>query len=533
MRHQTMQPLRNVLFIMCDQLRWDYLSCYGHPTLATPNIDALARRGVRFERAFVQSASCGPSRMSYYTGRYVSSHRAFGNFVALPLDEVTLGDYLRQRGLRVAVAGKTHAEGAPEALRARGIDPDSQAGVLAMQAGFEPFDRHDGVLVDGAREELAQNRYTRYLHEQGYPGANPWLSHANSGLGSDGRVLSGWEMRHARTPARVEKRHSETAYTTRRAMDFIDEQGERPWCLHLSYIKPHWPYVAPSPYHALYGDGDVLPASRHAAELDDPHPILRSYLKHPAAQSFAQDSVRRTVVPVYMGLVKQIDDELGALFEQLDRQGRFDDTLVVFTSDHGDYLGDHHLGEKELPHDAVTRVPLIVCDPRPAADATRGSADAEHLVEAIDLLPTFIDALGGTPDGDRIEGRSLQPLLHGAAPAEWREFVVSEFDYSFRSATRIELGRPVKHCSMVTLRDHDWKFVHCEGLRPMLFDLRRDPQEFFDLGADPTHEAVRNRYAAKLVEWMLARKRYTSVSDAFVGDWLADERFRGMAIGVW
>ena len=99
-----MGQVRNVLFIMCDQLRWDYLSCYGHPSLQTPHIDALAKRGVRFTNAYVQSASCGPSRMSYYTGRYVSSHRAFANFVPLPIDERTVGDYLRPLGLRVAVA---------------------------------------------------------------------------------------------------------------------------------------------------------------------------------------------------------------------------------------------------------------------------------------------------------------------------------------------------------------------------------------------------------------------------------------------
>ncbi len=186
-----------------------------------------------------------------------------------------------------------------------------------------------------------------------------------------------------------------------------------------------------------------------------------------------------------------------------------------------------------MPHDAVNRVPLIVFDPRPEADATRGTADLEHLVESIDLLPTFVEALGGVPDGERVEGCSLQPLLHGSKVSEWREFTVSEFDYSFRTGTRLELGRPVKHCAMVTLRDHEWKYVQREGFRPMLFDLRKDPQEFFDIGADPSQEAVLHRYGAKLAEWLLARKRYTTSSDAFVRDWLTDERFSGMAIGVW
>lgn len=527
-----MSTPRNILFIMCDQLRWDYLSCYGHPTLMTPNIDALAKRGVRFDKAFVQSASCGPSRMSYYTGRYVTSHRAFGNFVALPLDEYTLGDYLRPRGIRVAVDGKTHAEGDVATLRARGVDPASPEGILAMEAGFEPYDRHDGVLVNGATEELESNKYTQYLHSAGYGGHNPWLHHANSAAAGDGSILSGWQMRHARHPAQVKAQHSETAYTTRRAMDFITAQGERPWCLHLSYIKPHWPYVAPSPYNAIYDANDVIPAQRHEAELQSNHPVFREYRRHPASTAFARDEVRNTVIPVYMGLIKQIDDELGRLFEMMESSGRWDDTMVVFCSDHGDYLGDHYLGEKELFHDSAIRTPLIVYDPSEAANATRGTVDREHLVEAIDILPTFVEAMGMVPDVDRVEGRSLLPLLHGEATI-WREFIVNEFDFSFRTGTRRALHQPLKRCGMFTLRDHDWKYVHWDGFAPMLFNLKDDPQEFFDLGTDSSHACILSWYRTKLCEWLLGRKRYTTATNAFVDGWLKEERFSGMDIGVW
>ena len=528
-----MAEARNILFIMCDQLRWDYLSCYGHPTLKTPNIDALAKRGVQFDRAFVQSASCGPSRMSFYTGRYVNSHRAFGNFVPLPLDERTMGDYLRPLGLRVAVDGKTHAEADVASLRLRGIDPASREGVLASEAGFEPYDRHDGVLVDGAHEELSANLYTRYLRDNGYSGNNPWLTHANSAIDDSGRVLSGWEMRYASQPARVGEIHSETAYTTRRAIEFMHEQGDAPWCLHLSYIKPHWPYVAPRPYHDFYRAADVLPPVRHARERMTDHPLLRSYHQHAASRSFSRDETRYTVIPVYMGLIKQIDDQLGQLFDVLEQENRWSDTMVVFCSDHGDYLGDHYLGEKELFHDTVNRMPLIVYDPSAAADATRGTVDQTHLVEAIDLLPTFIDALGARGNPDRLEGSSLLPLLHGDDVKGWRDIAVSEFDYSFRTATRRELGKAIKSCSMITVRDHDWKYVYCDGMRPLLFNLRDDPDELHDLGADRGSQDVVARYSMKLMQWLMARKRFTTASDVYVDQWLADERFSGMQIGVW
>ena len=528
-----MSKVRNVLFIMCDQLRWDYLACYGHPTIRTPNIDALAKKGVLFTNAYVQSASCGPSRMSYYTGRYVKSHRSFGNFVALPVDEWTLGDYLHPHGVRNAVVGKTHVETPDAGVLARlGIDPDSHAGELLAEGGFEPYDRHDGVLSDPQDRETLTNKYTHYLKRLGYDSDNPWLDYANSAQGPDGEILSGWHMRYADLPARVTEGHSETAYTTDRAMAFIEEQQDRPWCLHLSYIKPHWPYVAPAPYHAMYTAADISPANKSESELADPHPVYASYLKHGASKTFDQEATREKVIPTYMGLITQVDDHLGRLFSFMEEQGRMEDTLIVFCSDHGDYLGDHHLGEKELWHDAAIKVPLIIFDPSPEADHNRG-ASCDELVEAIDLLPTFLDALAIPPDTDRLEGKSLLPLVRGRDAPMLREFIISEFDYSFRAATRVELGRATKDCYIVTLRDKRWKVVFCAGFRPLLFDLQADPGELHDLGKDDRYRPLIEEYSRKATDWSNHRKTLTSVSDTFVEGWLGLKRFQGMKIGAW
>lgn len=527
-----MARVRNILFVMCDQLRWDYLSCYGHPTLKTPNIDALAKRGVRFTNAFVQSPVCGPSRMSFYTGRYVSSHRAFGNFVPLPIDERTLGDYLRTYGIRVAVDGKTHVEPNADGLERLGINPRSKMGKLLLEGGFEAYDRHDGVLADGATEEILDNKYTKFLRKQGYLGENPWLHFANSGVDGEGKILSGWYMRYAQTAARVDEAHSETAYTTDRALKFISECGDEPWCLHLSYIKPHWPYVAPAPYNDTYGPGDVVPAKKSPAEKKGAHPLYASYMRHPAGVNFSKDDVRDTVIPVYMGLVKQIDDHLGRVMSHLDKLGRLKDTMIVFTADHGDYLGDHHLGEKELWHDSVNRLPLIVYDPDKQADSTRGKTES-RFVESIDLVPTFIEAAGGNMPAEPLEGKSLLPLLRGSKVKEWRDTIVSEFDYSFRTKTRLELGRPVKGCRTFTLRTKQWKYVYVDGFRPLLYDLKNDPDEFEDLGDDPRFEAVRAEFEAKLFKWLIQRKTFTSTSDEFVANWLKDPRFSTMLIGEW
>ena len=225
---------RNVLFIMCDQLRFDYLSCAGHPYLQTPNIDALAARGVRFTRAYVQSPVCGPSRMSTYTGRYMRSHGANWNGFPLRIGEPTLGDHLRGLGIRTALVGKTHMTSDDEGMQRLGIDPGSRIGVLASECGFEPYDRDDGLHPAGRPASSAP--YNDYLRSKGYAGANPWETWANSGQAPDGGQQNGWLLVHADKAARVAEEDSETPHITRRAMDFIAEAETdgRPWCLHLS-----------------------------------------------------------------------------------------------------------------------------------------------------------------------------------------------------------------------------------------------------------------------------------------------------------
>ena len=465
------QPIKNILFIMADQLRWDYLSCYGHPHLHTPNIDRLAERGVRFDKAFVQSPVCGPSRASFYTGRTVFSHGSTWNRVPLPIGELTLGDYLRPVGVRTAVVGKTHMEVDQEGMARLGLTRDTELGCIISEPGFEPFERDDGLHPNGAmRMSGAKLRYNDYLNEMGYDGDNPWNDHANSAEGENGEILSGWNLRHSNLPARVREEHSETAYMTARARTFIEETGDTPWLCHLSYIKPHWPYIAPAPYHNMYGPDSFMPVSRHEQEKTGSNPVFNAFMQMQVSETFSRDGVRETVLPGYMGLIKQIDDHLGQLFEYLEQSGKADETMIVFTSDHGDYLGDHWLGEKELFHEMSVRVPLIIVDPRQSADATRGSV-SDAMVEAIDLVPTFLEATGAPSANHRLEGRSLMPLLQGdALESPWRDAVFSEIDYAFYQAREI-LDAPVSAARGYMIRTDQWKYVHFPGYPAQLFDL--------------------------------------------------------------
>ena len=521
----------NILFIMCDQLRWDYLSCYGHPWLETPNIDRLAARGVRFTRAYCQAPLCGPSRASFHTGRYMSSHGAMANEDPLKLGELTLGDCMRDLGVAPVLVGKTDVRGSREALDRLGVDPDTDVGRAVADGGFEPFELLNGLHPDPILPPRLG--YNDYLRARGYPGHNPWELYANSAIGEDGRRVSGWNMRHAGLPARVGEAHSETAFTTDRAIEFLEQtpDGQR-WCLHLSYIKPHWPYLAPDPYHAMYTRDHVLPAVRADAERVNPHPVYRAFMEQDYSENFSRDEVRERVVPTYMGLIRQIDDHLGRLLRYLEERDLMERTLIVFTSDHGDYLGDHWLGEKDLFHDCSARIPMIVCDPSSRADATRGSAD-DRFVEAVDLLPTFVEFAGGEVRTERVEGRSLLGILRGEEEPGWRDFAVSEIDFSDRGP-RTLLGVHPWECRAHMLRTNRWKYILHERFRPQLFDLDGDPLELVDLGDAPGYENVRREMHDRLFTWFRRRRNRTEMPEAFLFEMgpERDERL-GIMIGHW
>jgi len=512
---------RNLLFVMCDQLRADHLSCYGHPHLATPNVDALAARGVLFENAFAQSGVCGPSRMSFYTGRYVSSHGATWNRVPLSIAELTLGDYLRAAGRELTLIGKTHVMPDRAGLARCALDGTSELGALLARGSFVEVVRHDGHHAEPAAS------YADWLRAQGYAGNDPWTDYVISVTDREGRTQSGWHMRNCRWPARVREPHSETAYTTDQALEFIRAQRAQSWALHLSYVKPHWPYVAPAPYHALFGAADAVPVRRAASELDEPHPVLAAYRQQEECANFMRDEVIEVVRPAYMGLVKQIDDHLGRVWRLLDELDLWRDTLVIFTSDHGDFLGDHWLGEKEHLYDTATRIPLIVAAP----GGVQGLGVGEF-VEAIDVVPTALDALGLAPAAHRVEGRTLAPWMHGETPHDWRDAVFAELDWSYREARRA-LGFAPDRCHAWMVRTAQWKYSHWLDLPPQLFDLRNDPYEFHDLGRAPALEPLRREMRARLLDWFMQLKRRTTVSLDQVEEGTAAYKRAGVIFGQW
>ena len=491
---------QNILFIMYDQLRFDYLSCAGHPHLDTPNFDRVAAKGVRFTNAYVQSPVCGASRMCFYTGRYASSHGAQWNNFPLRVGELTMGDHLREQGMDCWLIGKTHMKADAKGMVRLGLTADSTIGARQAECGFDTWIRDDGIWGCGPDGFYDKRRspYNEYLKKKGYPSENPWADFANAGVNDDNEMASGWMFKNADKPANIREEDSETPWLTREAIAFI-KQAKGPWCAHVSYIKPHWPYIVPAPYHDMYGANDVSTAMRDDVERHDPHPVFEAYMANKLGQAFQREDVRQKVIPAYMGLIKQCDDQLGVLLDYLEESGQMDNTVIVLTSDHGDYLGDHWMGEKELFHEPSVKVPMIISDPSTKANATRNT-NCDALVESIDLVATFVEMAGGNVPDHIIEGCSLLPLLHGET-VDWRDYVISEYDYSV-TPQALKLGLEPRDCRLFMVFDGRFKLMHAEGgFRPMLFDLATDPEEFHDLAKGDAHQSDIERLYGHLADW--------------------------------
>ena len=463
--------------------------------------------------------------MSFYTGRYASSHGAQWNNHPLKVGEQTIGDHLRKLGMNCWLVGKTHMAADKEGMERLGLTPDSVIGARVGECGFDVFARDDGLWAEGPDGLYDERRspYNEYLKSQGYEGENPWHDYANSGVDENGDMTSGWFLKHAKNAANIEERDSETPWLTREVIRFIEGQcRDTLWLCHASYIKPHWPYIVPAPYHNMYGRNHVPAARRHARERENTHPVYARFMNSSVGKAFARDEVREAVIPAYMGLIKQCDDQMGVLFNYLEKSGRMDDTMIVVTSDHGDYLGDHWLGEKYLFHDQSVKIPLIIYDPSCDADSSRGRV-VDDIVEAIDLAATFVEFAGGNVRGHIIEGRSLMPFLRGEPVENWRDYAISEFDYSSTSVAA-ELDVSPRDARLFMVADKRWKFMHAEGgslssngdfepFRPMLFDLENDPDEFIDLGADDDHCDIIGLMYERLGKWGRRLSQRTTISD--------------------
>lgn len=478
---------KNVLLIVVDQWRADFVPALGAKFLRTPNLDRLCREGVTFRNHVTNAVPCGPARASLLTGLYLMNHRAVQNTVPLDARHMNLGKALRGIGYDPALIGYTTSTPDPRATTSE----DFRFTLL-------------GDLMEGFRSvgafEPSMDGYFGWLAQKGYPlPANRediWLPE-----GED--AAPGATDRPCRIPAAL----SDTAYFTERALTYLKGKGDRPWFLHLGYWRPHPPFIAPAPYNRMYAPAE-MPAIRRRSDWREEaaqHPLLGFYLSGIGQGSFFQgaggaaaelsEAAIRQMRATYAGLITEVDDALGAVFAHLDETGQWDDTMIVFTSDHGEQLGDHFLLGKVGYHDESFRVPLVVKDPL----APQGAGRIEDaFTESVDVLPTILEWLGGQPPR-ACDGHSLLPLLRGERPAGWRDHLFYEYDFRdvYYSRPEAALGLPMDACSLCVVQDARWKYVHFTALPPLLFDLERDPHQMTDLAGDPGHCDVVARYARK------------------------------------
>ena len=489
---QSKKP-RNVLLIVVDQWRADHVPHLGATHLHTPNLDRLCREGVTFRNHVTTAVPCGPARASLHTGLYLMNHRQVQNWVPLDRRHVTLPQAARAAGHDPALIGYTTTPPDPRTTPA--ADPRFLNLGDTME-GWRPVGEF-GPDHDGYFGWLAQKGFDVPANRD-----DIWLPE-----GED--TLTGATTR----PARVPRHLSDSAFFTEKALTYLKGRNGKPFFLHLGYYRPHPPFVVSAPYNDMYSAADMPPPVRAATPGAEAalHPLLDHYLRHTRQASFFRggegmaadmdEATVRQMRATYCGMIAEVDDCLGQVFALMDAQQLWDDTLVIFTSDHGEQLGDHYLLGKIGFHDPSFRIPLVIRDP----DALeQGGRIEDAFSESIDLMPTMLDWLGADIP-PACDGASLLPLVHGARPAGWRDALHYEFDFrdTFNSRAETDLGLGMDEASLLVIEDARWKYVHFAALPPLLFDLSADPDEFNNLADDPAYESVVRDYAQRALSWRM------------------------------
>ncbi|MEA2779649.1 MAG: hypothetical protein QOK29_1193 [Rhodospirillaceae bacterium] len=504
---------RKILFISADQWRGECLSAIGHPCVRTPHLDQLAREGVLFRRHYAQCAPCGPSRASLLTGLYMMNHRSVKNGTPLDSRHSNIALELRKAGYDPTLFGYTDTS--PDPRRYAAGDPalTTYEGVLpGMTVGLQLPDHMAPWIADlKAKGYRFEGRHDVYKPFENYPGA--------VGRG------------HSFAPPIFKAADSETTFMADAMLKWLSVRADQNWFLHGVFLRPHPPVIAPEPYNAMYDPAEVpLPvrASSAAAEALQ-HPYLASALKnqrkiglhtehHPAVLQDIDEVELRQLRATYYGMITQVDDQIGRLLAHLKATGEDRHTLVIFTCDHGEMLGDHYMWGKEGYFDQAYHIPLIIRDPREAADKGRGAV-IEQFTESIDIMPTILEWLGLEVPA-QCDGGSLLSFLGGEAPVNWRQ--EAHWEYDFRDPLQqwpeTALGLADDQCALAVLRSQSHKYVHFAAQSPLLFDLQRDPGELVNRAEHPAYREIRLELASKMLSW-----RMTHADRALTGQFITPE----------
>ncbi|MER3404096.1 MAG: hypothetical protein C4289_02040 [Chloroflexota bacterium] len=436
----------NILLIMSDEHGAMFSGCYGHPLVETPALDALARRGVLFEHAYCNVPLCVPSHMSFMTGRYVHHIATWDNSSPLPSNAVTWAHCLAAAGYEIVLDGKMHFVG-----------PDQLHG-FARQIGID-------------------------LHAQQHHALANW----DAGLRKAPQPWPGVRRAGPGTTREIEV----DDLVTERALEFLRNPARRAhsWALCVGFIAPHFPFIVPEPYFSRY----------YPERTDLPGlPPARRLQVALGTTGYSEDEIRRARA-AYYGLITYLDDKIGRLLACLEEQGLVEQTVEIYTSDHGELAGEHGLWRKMSFYEQSARVPLIVSWPGVFPAGMR----RHEVVSLVDLTATLLElAVAWPPEVVQgvpaLDGVSLLPLLTvgPAEPVHWK-------DEAFCELEAHGTDRP-----LAMLRRGRWKLCYAPGAHPSdppeleLYDLESDPGEFKNLAGDARFADVQRALLARLwQEW--------------------------------
>ncbi|TYC65388.1 sulfatase-like hydrolase/transferase [Stappia sp. BW2] len=443
----------NILLITADQWRGDCLGTVGHPVVQTPNLDAFAETATVFEQHYAATASCSPARASLYTGLYQMNHRVVWN--GAPLDDRfdNIARAARRAGYSPTLFGYTDT--APDPRQHHPNDP-----VLSTYEGILPgFQVHQPLAED-------EKQWLSWMAARGHdPAGFPTIHHVEP---EDGEKVSLRSARYSRD-------ETQTAFLTNAFLTWLGEQEEdRPWMAHVSFLRPHPPIAVPAPYHTLYDpeDGPGFSGAPTAAEEAAFHPLVAALQDYqqlashlPGTKDLVRDLTPRDLKrlrALYYGMITEVDAQLGRIFQALEA---LDNTLIIFTSDHAEMMGDHWMLGKGGIYRESYHIPLMIRPPGKTS-ATRVTA----FTSSTDIFPTLLDLLDIAPE-HAPDGASLIPYLSGQTPLSWRDAAMWEFDYrQFLKKWPGEFpasaheGSPAALCRL----GRDWQFVHFSGLPNIL-----------------------------------------------------------------
>lgn len=466
----------NIILVCVDQMRGDAMSGAGHPVVRTPYLDMIASGGTTFDHAYSATPTCVPARVALLTGQAQESHGRIGYREGVPFRKahpVTLPAVLGEAGYQTQAIGKMH------------VHPERE------RAGFDDVRLHDGFLHH-ARAESGRNLamiddYITWLRRQ--PGMAV-AAETDHGIGCNSVVARPWDKDEALHP---------TSWIGTEAIDWLHRRDPSdPFFLYLSFHRPHAPYDPPLWALQQYLDADIPepPVGDWVADLDayrlDHHPETMFGRQYP--------DVQRRAAAGYYGLITQIDHQLNRLVEALSDFGLLDNTAILFVSDHGDMMGDHHFWRKTVGYEGSARIPFVVRLPGGAPAVAR----ADQVVELRDVMPTVLD-IAGVPVPDGVDGASVLPLM--AEPnAPWRTELHGEHFYQVFGDESIQW-----------VTDGHRKFIWYSGSGiEQFFDLDDDPQELRNLVADEECAREVADWRSRLVAHLNGREEGYVVDGALV-----------------